>query len=304
MSQISTEKIEYGGWPNCYRLTNGKVELVATGDVGPRIIRFGFVDDRNEFCEFEEQMGTKGGDEWNIFGGHRLWHSPEAKPRSYYPDNCPVEVTSTETGLVVRQATEATTGVTKTIELRMEADFPQVTVIHKLTNDGFWPVELAPWALSVMHPGGTAFAPQPVGDPDDLLPNRWLVLWPYTDMSDPRVTWGRRFIMLRQNEAAEVPFKFGLSVEDGWAAYARNGHLFVKRFDYQRGKRYPDGGASVEIYTNERMLELETLGPLSCLQPGESTEHIETWNLCDGIPLEVTEETILSDILPVIQGLG
>ena len=38
------ERVEYGGWANCYRLHNDVVELIVTADVGPRIIRFGFVD--------------------------------------------------------------------------------------------------------------------------------------------------------------------------------------------------------------------------------------------------------------------
>ena len=40
---VRVEKVEYKGWPNCYRVSNGEVELVVTSDVGPRVIRFGFV---------------------------------------------------------------------------------------------------------------------------------------------------------------------------------------------------------------------------------------------------------------------
>jgi len=57
------EKVTYRGWPNCYRLANGEVELIVTGDVGPRIIRFGFIRDDNEFGEFSEQGGQIGGTE-------------------------------------------------------------------------------------------------------------------------------------------------------------------------------------------------------------------------------------------------
>lgn len=35
------ERVPYAGWPNCYRLTDGRIELVATSDVGPRIVRLG-----------------------------------------------------------------------------------------------------------------------------------------------------------------------------------------------------------------------------------------------------------------------
>ena len=46
-AEVKVEKIEYKGWHNCYRVSNGEVELVVTGDVGPRIIRFGFVGGQN-----------------------------------------------------------------------------------------------------------------------------------------------------------------------------------------------------------------------------------------------------------------
>ena len=52
-----TERTQYGGWPNCYRLSNGTVELIATADVGPRIIRFGFTGGQNLFAEFPDQLG-------------------------------------------------------------------------------------------------------------------------------------------------------------------------------------------------------------------------------------------------------
>ena len=50
-------------------------------------------------------------------------------------------------------------------------------------------------------------------------------------------------------------------VPDGWAAYANGGRLFVKRFVTQSTGAYPDWGCSVETFTNDEMIELETLGP-------------------------------------------
>jgi hypothetical protein len=52
---VKVEKTEYKGWPNCYRVSNGEIELIVTGDVGPRIIRFGFVGGQNLFKEFADQ---------------------------------------------------------------------------------------------------------------------------------------------------------------------------------------------------------------------------------------------------------
>jgi hypothetical protein len=279
---LKIEQTEYGGWPHCYRVSNGKLELIATTDVGPRIIRLGVPGGPNEFKEFPELLGKTGGDEWRIYGGHRLWHSPEVKPRTYAPDNGSIEARVEGQVLHLLQPVEKETGIQKEILVGMDPVARSVRLTHRLTNRGQWPVELAPWALSVMAPGGAAFLPQPTrSEPDRLLPNRTLMLWPYTDMSDPRHVWGKDFFILKQKDA-DHPTKIGVSANDGWAAYANHGHLFVKRFGYQEGAMYPDNGCSVEIYTATGMLELETLGPLKTLKPGESTEHVEEWTLLDG----------------------
>ncbi|HHY98573.1 MAG TPA: hypothetical protein GX509_07530 [Firmicutes bacterium] len=315
MAQVSILKVNYGGWPNCYRVSDGTIEFIATTDVGPRIIRFGFVGGPNEFCEFTEQMGKIGGDEWRIYGGHRLWHSPESRARSYYPDNRPIHIEEIEGGIRLRQYTEPTTHIAKCIEIvfagenaEVDGSGGQVIVTHKMTNDGVWPVELAAWGLSVMAPGGVGIAPQTTeADPEGLLPNRWLVVWPYTDLTDSRLYLGKRFIFLRQDSSAAQPCKIGASVTDGWAAYANKGHLFVKSFEYMDEALYPDGGASVEMYANDRMLELETLSPMVLLDPGDTVEHVEVWSLHKDISLpddsrSITEEIVQSTILPVVEG--
>src|SRR3972149_3315855 len=85
------EKVEFKGWKNNLKLSNGTVELIATLEVGPRIIRYGFVGGENVLKEYADQLGKSGEQDWQIRGGHRLWHAPEAKPRTYFPDNDPVE---------------------------------------------------------------------------------------------------------------------------------------------------------------------------------------------------------------------
>ena len=57
---ISIEKINYQGWANSWQVTNGEVELVVTGDVGPRVMRYGFAGGQNFFKEFAGQMGKTG----------------------------------------------------------------------------------------------------------------------------------------------------------------------------------------------------------------------------------------------------
>ena len=299
---VKMEKTAYGGWPNCYRLTNGTLELIVTTDVGPRIIRLGFVGKPNMFKEYPDMIGKTGGDEWRIYGGHRLWHSPEVMPRTYAPDNSPVQATPAGNTLKIVQPTEGTTGIQKELEIALAEQGARARILHRLRNNGPWPLELAAWCLSVMDAGGMAVVPHPVkATLDKLLPNWCLTLWPYTDMNDPRVDWGTRYIRLRQVPGTQ-PFKIGLSNNEGWGAYLNRGQMFLKRFDYVEGATYPDFGASMEVYTNADMLELETVGPLRVLQPGAEIEHVELWSLFDNVSLPQSEADIETTILPLVEG--
>ena len=279
--EMQVDRESYMGWRNCYRLSNGVVDLLVTTDVGPRILRFGFVGDDNEFKEYEGMMGRTGGDEWRIYGGHRLWHAPESRPRTYHPDNSPVEIEQDAGFIRLIQPTETTTGIQKEIGIRLSSGAARVDVTHRLRNTNPWAVELAPWALSVMAPGGKAVVPLPprATHEESLPPTSVVALWAYTDMADRRWTWGKRYVILSQDEGRAGPQKAGFTCPDGWAAYARNGHLFVKRFEHVEGGRYPDFGCSVELFTDADMLELETLAPLTLLQPGSAAEHVEHWSL-------------------------
>ncbi len=297
------EKVSYGGWKNCVRLSNEIIELIVTADVGPRIIRFGFAGGDNEFREFEEMLGKTGGDEWRIYGGHRFWHAPEVHPRTYYPDNSPVDVEQHADCVRIIQPTEPTTRIQKEIDLHLSPDTAHVKLTHRLRNTGLWAVELAPWALSVMAQGGKAIIPLPPrgSHEENLLPANTLTLWAYTDMSDPRWTWGRKYVILAQDPDMASPQKAGLMVPDGWAAYARGGHLFVKRFTYVPAARYPDWGCSVETFTNAEFMEVETLAPLVNLEPGGVSEHVEHWFLFDDVFVPDDDADVDKHVLPRVQ---
>jgi hypothetical protein len=302
-SSVTIEKISYAGWPNCYRLSNGSVDLVVTTDVGPRVIRFGFVGEENEFKEYKDQLGKVGGDEWRIYGGHRLWHAPEHSVRTYWPDNSPVEAVVRQDHLRITQPVETTTGIQKEIDLTIDVRSNHVTVLHRLTNKGLWAVELAPWSLTVMDVGGKVVLPQPPykRHGEELLPLRSMAVWGYTNMADPRYLWGTRYIILSQDPQAKEPTKVGAGVREGWAAYVRKDHLFLKRFDYILGASYPDFGSSVESFTNSEMIELETLGPLTEVQPGSFVEHREDWYLFKGIGPIDDERSVDKFVIPRVR---
>ena len=227
-----------------------------------------------------------------FIGGHRLWHAPEDLPRSYIPDN-ETSITELPDGVILESKTEPGTGIRKRIEIRLAADKPSVTLTHTLVNDGMWAVELAPWAITQLRLGGTAILPMPVGNTDaaGLLHNRQLSLWPYTRMNDPRVKWDDKFILFKAD--ALPPFKVGYFNPHGWLAYWLDGVLFRKTFDAYADLPYPDNNCNAEMYCGEYFVELESLAPLLPLNPGDSTTHIEKWDLftgLDSLPEEVRQK--------------
>ncbi len=289
MPEIKIEKRAFEGWNNCLQISNGIVDLILTTDIGPRIMRYGFIGEENELCVVESEKGLTGGDDWRIYGGHRLWHSPEDKERTYVPDNAAVEWKEIKDGIKVSQRTEALTGIKKEMEIRLSSEGSGVYLLHRLINKGTQPVELSVWSLTAMATGGMEVVPQ-AGKDTGLLPNRIISLWPYSKLNDPRVTFGEEYIILKQAPDIKAPFKFGIPNEQGWAAYFNHGHLFVKYYRHDAEASYPDLGVSYETYTNDFMLEMETLSPLVMLEPDSKAEHTERWELFDNVPLPSDSE--------------
>jgi hypothetical protein len=288
------EKTEYAGIPNCYRAYNETIELIASGDTGPRILHFGFTGEWNEFVPAQAHG----------FSGHRLWHAPEAFPRSYVSDDHPVEFTKHTKFFSLTQSPEKETGIQKEMDISINPEKNHLTVVHRLYNRGLWPVEIAPWAISAMAVGGKAIFPLPARKPADktnLLPTSLLAIWEYSDLSDPRLKIGKRFIILAQDANAAAPLKIGVMDTDNWVAYWNKDHLFLKTFEYKQGGVYPDFGSSAESYSSDRILELETVAPLKILQPNESAQHIENWYLFRDVPEPFNDADIEKNILPLIK---
>lgn len=297
------EKIQYKGWPNCIRMANSAAELILTTDVGPRILHFALRGGPNAFFVDEETAGRTGDAEFHSYGGHRLWHAPESMPRTYVPDNHPVQAIQTAEGIRLVPPVEEPTGIQKEWLVQLSPKSPHIRVVHRMTNTGLWPVRLAAWAISVMAPGGVGILPLPPRGPHhlNLLPTGSLALWAYTNMADPRWHWGEKYILLRQDPGQTQSQKAGLTTLPGWVGYASQTSLFLKLFQHDPSREYPDLGSSAEMFTNKNILEVETLGPYLTLEPGGTAEHTEDWFLFDGVPLLRNDVDIEKYVLPRVQ---
>ncbi len=277
---MRVDELQVGGLRTKRFILNDLIVGVPT-DIGPRIL---YVATRrrpesNLFGVLLEAGVATSEGFWRIYGGHRLWSSPEAKPRSYSIDSKPVKITAKDDTLTIYGNPEPENSIQKTMTIRPFSE-DAVKVVHTIKNIGRWPIELACWALSVMTKKGFAIIPLSPSkvDEEGLLPDRHVTFWPYTNLSDRRLTFADGYIFVRQDPAAHGPVKVGAMANPSWVAYWVEGTAFVKEFLPKKGE-YPDFGCSVEVYTNPDMLELETVGPLKKLGPGQSVEHVEVWRI-------------------------
>lgn len=302
---MKIEKRDFYGWENTVLLSNGQAEVLVTTDVGPRVISYEVGGRGNIFKVIEAEAGGRGEAEFQLRGGHRLWLAPESEVLSYHADNGPVEWRhDKERGEVVFESLQShPVPIRKVLGVSLAEGSSRVTIRHCAINEGQEAVELATWGLTAMRSGGIELIPQPVlGEhPRDLLPNRRFVFWPYTDLADSRIHFGTSFLLLRQ-EAEMPPLKFGLDHREGWVAYLSGDLLFLKAIESVPGAIYPDMGCNFETFTNGDFLEIESLGVLRRLEPGESVTHHESWYLFP-VEEEVTlesEEALIDWISPYI----
>jgi hypothetical protein len=296
---LSIEKIAWGGWPNCWCVTNGEVELIITSDIGPRIMRYGFAGGQNFFKVFEDQLGKSGEPDWQFRGGHRVWLAPEDRDLTYAPDNSSAQITVENGILTATQPVEPTTGLRKQLIVKMSGSGADVEVIHRMQNTTASPVEVSAWALTMLTPGGTAITGFPArgSHADILAPTNPLVMWAFTNLTDPRWTFLEKYLVLRQDPSNTDHTKLGLFNEDTWGAYLLGSELFLKWYQADPGKAYPDMGCSCELFTSEVMLEVETLGPLTRLEPNGWVDHTENWTLHRGVSVSEWSDRTLDEVL-------
>lgn len=295
------EKVNFSGWANTIRLSNQEIEIKILTDVGPRIISLGYKKGQNLFYVSPGEKGKSGGDQWHLYGGHRLWHSPEEMPRTYSPDNNKVEYSWDGKTLTLSQEKESLTGLKKEMEITLDDSRNMVTVLHRIINENLWEIDISPWAITALAGEGSAILPQePYIDPESfLLPARPLVLWHYTRMNDPRWVWGRKYIQMNDDPDLKSEQKIGILNKQGWAAYYLNGELFVKLFKYDQRAKYPDYECNNELYMNGDFVEVESLGSIQKTPPRGMVEHTEYWTL-EKVPVLKGEESIDKIVLPIV----
>jgi hypothetical protein len=306
---VTIEREDYRGWPDTYRVANQHLEARVVTAVGPRIIDLRPGGGANLFHVRDAEAGRSGEAEWMFRGGWRLWVAPEARATTYAPDNAPCAVAVDGAVLRVTGPPQPAAGIQKVIEIEPDAEAPCLHVRSRIRNIGQQPVTYAAWSLSVMRPGGRAFAPLDVGPLDAFDATRKLILWSYSELAEPRYRFGDRLVQVDQSRVAAAPAstgrrddesKIGVDSAQGWAAYLVDRTLYLKRFPHDPHAPYPDGGATIEIYSSAEFLEVENLSPLTTIPPGGELMYPEDWWVFPNVDIPSDEAAALDALRAIV----
>lgn len=258
-------------------LEHGEVLVGVALDYGIRVRHLSLKGMENLFyqqpADLSDGFGTP--DTWKLRGGHRLWLTPECDD-SYYPDDLPVSYTLREDGVLIQQEVEPPLGIQKTLDIAFQDD-GTIVLTHNFYNRNDHPIDGASWGVNSLDGCGQieiGFSAEKGG----YAPKRVVSLWGDTNLADPRLTIEKDRILARHLPIDDY-FKIGVYSADGIATLESKGQRLTIGYDAPPIDQLPDRGCNFELFLSKCFLEMETLGPVTHILPGESATHRETWKL-------------------------
>ena len=257
-------------------LTDGKTELGIALDLGLRILHLSCIGHENLLYEQPDDLSDDltTADGWRIFGGHRYWTAPESE-KNYYPDCAPISCELKKCGVRLTQPDDPWLHVRKHLEITFCED-GCIELLHRAENISANVITCASWGVTTFDKGEAQISFTRRGTPDSYNPSRNISLWGDSSPADPRIRFGTDDILVF-HKPMDSAFKMGIFSPDGHAHLINKGQKFSFSFEADKNAVYPDGGCNFELYMDRHVLELEALGQLTALNPGEAAEHWERW---------------------------
>ncbi len=283
---IQVRIFRYQGWERSLALDNGVVEAVVVPAIG-RVMQFRFRGRPGPFWE-DPALHGKAPDpastEWGNFGGDKTWPAPQSEwpkitPRAWPPpvafDSLPVEAAIRRDAIVLRSSVDPHYGIRTERVISLDGPDAAMRIVTTYEKVEGAPVEVGVWIITQLEDPVLVLAPLPS---PSLFPEGY-------------------------NRQSGDVLPANLKVENGLVSLTRDPARATKiGTDASRllwvGKdqlllvesprlsdaesRYPDQRSSAEIYTNpdpRAYVELEMLGPLRRLAPGDAVSQTNTYRL-------------------------
>lgn len=308
---------EFEGWTNSFRLDNGVLEVVVVPDTG-RIAYLGLSGGENLLRLDESLKGQQAlpdaPDFWFNFGGDWFWPVAQNRwadfqggdwPPSRLMDGRPWHGKAWKTAdgsdtCLLTQEYGDPLHIKVSRHVRLDKERGSVSIKQRIERTAESDIPITPWNITQLAKAEEIVIPI---EGDSRFEGGYDVL-NFGPPSPEELTTCDGAVVY---QAGKGEHKLGSDSPRGWIA-ARKGDVLVVETatPHDPEANYPDGGCTVELYSNAGLgySEIETLGPEKVLGPGESIENtlrIDCYKLVSpvtGCDLAKKVRTLIGEIDP------
>lgn len=278
---VSVKHISYHGWTECFHLSNSLVEAVVVPAIG-RIMHFGLIgESESAFWQNREMDGLlprADATKWANYGGDKCWPAPQSAwlqqtGRNWPPppafDAGPVQATVEGHAVVLASPIDPSFGVQMLRTVMLDPIHPRMSILTEFRKLQGPPVKLAIWTITQLADPEAILVPVSASFPRGYQP--------LLEAEPAALERQGRLLSFRRNS-----INFNKIGSDS-SCVAWLGKNLALRIDAESGPGvYPDGGCLIEVYTNpdpQKYVELETLGPLQILRPGDQIRRTTSYTV-------------------------
>ena len=285
-AQVDVSRITYKGWTDCYSISNQHVRIVVVPQIGGRIMEYS-LDGENAIWQNDAELGKTSGRDigktWHNYGGYKAWNAPLSRNETYidyFYDSQPsiAEILPDRSGIRVTVSPIDNRGLQFIREISLSPVTTRVRIVEKMKNISEHEVEWSIWGVSQVNtPCWIIF---PIGR-NTKFTKGWQNIYLDKDTTSQIKQQGNLGIM----EYKGIAENWKTDARAGWMAYIKDRLAYTIHWGMRLvGVTYPDNGCDAEFFTAARSYaggyaEMEIMGPLVKLKPGEETQIIQDWFL-------------------------
>jgi len=276
-----TAWVDFRGYTGCVLLENANTRVVLGPHTGGRVLEYSW-DGQNSLYLNPEQDG------WETAPGARRVDPCAGRfdvgPEAVVPKRPALWLGAWEAEITgPRQARmtsveDTATGLQLVRDFVLDAASSHLSCTQTMVNVSRDTQRCCHWSRTLARGDGVCLIPL---DPWSRFPAKYVMYGPGPVMNyrpeDPNIRVREGFLEILHTP--ERP-KLGIDSYVGWLSYLMPGDLmFVKRFPTYPDRVYGEMAAfTISVwYYRDLMCELEPIGPLEILAPGESASYTEEW---------------------------
>ena len=200
------------------------------------------------------------------------WSTPQQWPPPTAFDNAAYPGGISGNDLLFNGPTDSTMGLSFTKDYSADAASGWITIVY--TINATKALKAGPWEDTRVPRGGIVFYPAGTA----------LTKGPLTMTTTAGINWFDDASKSATSPDGSKAYGDGAS---GWAAYALNGILFLKKYTDQPASALAPSEGEVDIYPGTGFLEFEVLGPYTSIAAGANLPWTIKWRIVK-IPSSVT----------------